>query len=229
MSFKLNKWIDKVYEKQTELGYRVVTIDEENISISCSKCGAIHNLKTDSFIGGRVVKELQVHGDSCSRYFNNLIRNKYDERYVNKFKAYYRYARERCCNINSKDYERYKGKWHFEDYVDYYKECFEAFEFAVEKYGLDSTLSIDRIDGNKGYEKGNVRFVPMYINSQNKDIVIPVLCVNIETKEIFEANSIGELAKKYFDEEKISAIHKSIKNNSIYLNKWKIFYTLKTK
>lgn len=230
MGFKLNtKWINKIYDNQNELEYNVISLDDSNISISCSKCGAIHNLKTESFISNRLTKELKVHGDSCSKYFNNLIRNKYNEKYLKKFKCYYRYARERCCNPNCKDYERYKGKWGFEDYVDYYKVCFETFEIAVNKYGMDSTLSIDRINGSMGYEKGNVRFVPMYINSQNKDIVIPVICVNIETKEVFEANSIGELAKRYFDESKTSAIHNSIKNNSIYLNKWKIFHTLKLK
>lgn len=227
MGFKLDKWGEKVYGKQSELGYRVIEVDDENITISCSECGAIHNLKTESFIGNRIVKGAKIHGGSCSKYFNDLIRSKYGEKHVNRFKAYYRYARERCCNPNSKDYERYKGKWHFQDYVDYYKGCFDAFEYAVEKYGIDSALSIDRINGSMGYEKGNVRFVPMYINSQNKDIVIPVMCVNIETKEVFEANSIGELAKRYFDESKISAIHRSIKNNSIYLNTWKIFHTLK--
>lgn len=56
----------------------------------------------------------------------------------------------------------------------------------------------DRIEGNKGYEKGNVRFVPMKINLQNKDVVIPVMGVNIKTKEVIDANSIGELAGKYF-------------------------------
>lgn len=230
MSYNLNsKWLEEIYKKQDLLGYDVIDISDSEIVVKCRKCDALVTNKIDSFISNRVVKNSILHGDSCSKYYNNIIRSKYQEKVVSKFKAYYRYAHERCCNPNNKDYHRYNGKWKFDDYVDYYKGCFVEFEKSIKKYGLDSGLSIDRIDGTKGYEIGNVRFVPMYINSQNKDIVIPCMAVNIETQEIIKAESINELAIKYFGKNNVSAINGSIKNNGIYLNKWKIFHTIKTR
>lgn len=54
------------------------------------------------------------------------------------------------------------------------------------------------------------------------------MCVNLETKEILEADSLNELASKYFDKNKVSAINQTIHNNTLYLNKYKIFYTIKS-
>lgn len=99
---------------------------------------------------------------------------------------------------------------------------------AIKIYGVDAKLSIDRIDGNKGYEAGNIRFVPVAINNQNKDSIIPVIAVNILTLEVIKANSLNELCINYFDKNKNSAIRQSINNNTIYNKTWKIFYTIKT-
>lgn len=210
------------------LNYTILEDNNKTITIQCNKCGAIKTYEIKSIYTNYKNKKCEIHSENCSKYFNNLIKEELGEELLKKFRNFYRYARERCCNPNNKDYKRYAGKWHFEDYIDYYKNCYEEFKKSINKYGIDSKLSIDRINNNKGYEKGNVRFVPISINLQNKDIVIPCMGVNLVTKEIIEANSIGELAKKYFGETHISTIHSAIKRNKLYNKVWKIFYTIET-
>ncbi|MDI7818096.1 hypothetical protein QMM58_17105, partial [Clostridioides difficile] len=87
--------------------------------------------------------------------------------------------------------------------------------------------SIDRIDNSKGYEIGNVRFVPMNINAKNKDDIYPVMAVNIFDKTIIECDSLVQLANEYF-EGKSTSLYQSVQENRLYLNTWKIFYTIKT-
>lgn len=223
-------YVDWVKQHQTYLGYEFIDFKDEIFTVKCLKCGAVKTYKKESiYTNYKNAKPNSFHTSSCAKYFNDLIRDELGEKLLNKFRGYYRYSRERCCNPNCKDYAKYKGMFKFEDFIHYYKHCYDLFKESINKYGTDCVLSMDRIENNKGYEPNNVRFVPMGVNLQNKDIVIPVMCVDLETKDIYEAVSIGEMAKKYFDgENSISSIHRSIKSNGIYKNRYKIFYTLRT-
>lgn len=220
---KLRLW---VYNNLDILEIDVIKDDTNTnkMTIRCKRCGAIKVLNIDSIYGNHYSDTKSMHGDSCSKYYNDIGKKELGDKIYKKFKESYRFARERCCNPNNKDYPRYKGKMKFVDYVDYFQSCYNCFKESISKYGLDSKLSIDRIDGSKGYEKGNIRFVPMIINNQNKDIVIPVIGVNINTLDVIKANSISELCNIYFDNNKISAVHSAIKENRFYKNTWKIFY-----
>lgn len=152
---------------------------------------------------------------------DKIIKQELGEKHCKSFKNFFRYAKERCFNKNNKDYSKYKNLFNFEDYLDYFNSCYSIYKESIEKYPGE-TLSIDRIDSNKGYTKGNIRFVPIKINLQNKEQIHPVMAVNIKTHQILEANSIKEMAGTYFDS-KCSSIFESINSNGIYKNEWKIF------
>lgn len=229
-SDKLREWI---YENLNLLNITILNDDIINnkMTIKCNECDAIKTLKIDSIYGNNHKNTKSMHGDSCSKYYNDIGRKELGETTFKKFKEHYRFAHERCCNPNCKDYKRYKGKMKFKDYVDYFKCCYEEYKKDLNKYGNDVKLTIDRIDGNKGYEKGNVRFVPLLINNRNKDTIIPVIAVNIQTLEVIKAESVNDLSEKYFEGNKASAITNAIRQNRFYNNNnntWKIFYTYKT-
>lgn len=222
---KCKKWI---LDNIEILNIQILEQNNNKLKIKCKVCEAIRTLTIESIYSNYHSELRSMHGESCSKYFNDIGRKELGERSFKKFREHYRFARERCCNPNSKDYERYQGKMKFKDFVEYFKSCFHLYKQSLAQYGADVKLSIDRIDGNKGYESGNIRFVPMIVNLKNKDIIIPVIGVNIHTLEVIKANSVHELCDIYFDENKCSAISESIKQNRIYNNTWKIFYTIKT-
>lgn len=73
---------------------------------------------------------------------------------------------QRCVNHNLKGWKNYGGKG--------IKVCDEWKDFAnfknwAEKNGYTQILSIDRIDGNKGYEPSNCRWATKKIQSSNRD------------------------------------------------------------
>ena len=216
------KFINENYKK---LDIKIIKIDEFECTYECLKCGAIKTNTLNS-IRRQWKEQNTLHTEACSKYFNDLIKNELNEKQLKQFRSFYRYAKERCCNPNSKDYVRYKGKFHFEDYTDYVNSCYGIYKEAYLIYG-ENNLSIDRIDNSKGYEHNNIRFVPMSINSQNKDEIYPVMAVNIITKQILESPSLTKMANKYFNGKQTS-LYQSVTENRLYLNTWKIFYTIET-
>lgn len=147
----------------------------------------------------------------------DCIRNDMGVECAKIFHNKYRAAKERCCNKNNKDYEHYKGLFKFKNFVDFYNCCYGDFKNSYIQYG--NNLSIDRIDGAKGYEKGNVRFVPMELNLKNKPNVVPILIVDTKTKEEKVFNTFGE-ASRYIHGS--GAMWKAYKNNKLYRKRYLI-------
>lgn len=223
---KTNRPMRKYIEENfNSMKIEIINLDDYRLEYKCLICGAIKSA-TLTAIKKSLEKSNILHSESCSRYFNNIIKKQLDIKKLNQFRGFYRYAKERCNNPNNKDYERYKGKFLFKDYPHYFNCCYEHYKQSLLKYN-DESLSIDRIDNSKGYEPNNIRFIPMRTNLQNKDCIFPVMAVNIKTKEILEASSVNELAELYFDK-KTNSIWESIKYNRLYLKTWKIFYTIET-
>ena len=220
-----------VEENKEILNCAILAEDKDGkgeITIQCDKCGAIHTYKQKHSFYKKVSSlEREFHSELCSRHFNGIIKQDIGEKGLRGFKAKYRGAKERCCNPNSKDYSRYKGKFKFVDYVDFYNHTYNLYKEAVETFGLDN-ISIDRIDNSKGYEPNNIRFVPMSINLKNKDVVIPVMCVDILTHEIYESDSLTSLWTQYMQEHSKTAMYESIVENRMFKNRYKIFYIPKT-
>jgi hypothetical protein len=187
--------------------------------IECPVCHAKLTYKWKSSL--RNIKS--IHGANCSKYYQNQVTKELGEQACKKFSSTYRHAKERCTNKNSKDYYCYKGKWGFTDYVDYHFCCYSSFRDAwLRKI---ENISIDRIDGNLGYEKDNVRFISMGDNLRNKDRIKPVMALNIETNECLTANSLASLVNSNSTTFKsLSAMHHHLKNGGLYKKKWKVVY-----
>ena len=137
----------------------------------------------------------------------------------------YHGIKQRCYNKNNPKYDLYGGKgvkmcneW-YDDYLVFK-------QWSLENgYKPNQNLSIDRIDGEKGYEKGNVRFIPLEENLRNKACVKTVRLENVITGEIIIEPSLGRASVRLFGDTKhASAISRTIKRNGVYLNTWKITY-----
>lgn len=192
----------------------------KKIEVICSFCGAIKSYSPKS----GVPKE-NKHSITCSGYFQSLIEKELGTKAKERFTSTFRHAKERCCNPKSKDYDRYKGKWNFVDYVEFHKDNYDSFKAIWLSEENKRVISIDRINGNLPYQPKNVRWVTMKENLQNKPNVKPVFAINILTGETLHSKSLGSLVsenQKIF--RSLSAIHSCLKNESIYKNTWKINY-----
>lgn len=224
MAIDYKQW---VIDNQTNLKYTVIDFNNEcgklYVTFECNICGAIKRIESKSLYRNNKDKE-NMHSERCSSYYFKLQDAELGEKHRKKFKDFYRYAKERCTNPNSKDYQFYKGKWWFDDYTHYYHSCWGEYKDALIRYG-DTPLSIDRIDGAKGYEDGNIRFVPMEVNLRNKDNVIPIRLENIMTGEVYVEPSLGMASiRLYGDTTHASAISRAIKRDGIFLKIWKVSY-----
>ena len=80
--------------------------------------------------------------------------------------------KDRCCNPNSKDYERYGGRGI--KICDEWKNDFLAFYNWSMNNGYSDELQIDREDNSKGYSPENCRWVTTKQNSNNRRSSIKV-------------------------------------------------------
>lgn len=77
----------------------------------------------------------------------------------------YRAMKTRCYNANAKSYKWYgaRGITICEEWQDY-----SEFKNWAHSNGYESDLTIDRIDGDKGYSPENCRWVSMKVQSNNR-------------------------------------------------------------
>jgi len=74
----------------------------------------------------------------------------------------------RCTEPNHKDFHNYGGRGiqnMFLSFADFYD--YVVNELHISKFELIENLDIDRIDNNRGYQRGNVRFVSHRQNMNN--------------------------------------------------------------
>lgn len=207
-------------DNQKKRGYKIVSINNDMITIQCKTCNAIKTMKLSSLYR---YESAGTHNEFCSRYWLKIGREEIGDKAMKCFHDCYRRAHERCYNPNCKDYVRYKGKFGFRDFSEYYLTCFDDFKQSI-KTILLKDITIDRIDGSKKYEPNNVRFVSMLVNLQNKPNVIPVKMTNIVTNEVIKGASFEDLARKYKNISYASALHRACKNNRLYKKTWKVEY-----
>lgn len=74
--------------------------------------------------------------------------------------------KDRCYNINSKDYKNY-GRRDIAVCSEWKDDFMTFYDWSIHN-GYDDTLTIDRIDNNKGYEPSNCRWVDMKTQQRNK-------------------------------------------------------------
>lgn len=217
MNYK--KWL---YDNQKTLNYKVIWTNGMIATIECNQCGARKQIQIKSLIKNRN----KIHNQFCSQYYLNIAKKEIGNKAAMNFHNTYRRAHERCLNPNCKDYQKYKNKFHFIDFCEYFKSCYELYKDAL-KHHDSNELSIDRIDGTKGYEPGNIRFVTMTENLKNKYYVKPVKATNIIDGNVIVGVSFGDLADKLtkYNKNNIvypSTLHKAYTENKTYLKQWKI-------
>jgi len=102
---------------------------------------------------------------------------------------------QRCHNPNVESYSRYGGRKENPVKVcNRWRESFENFRDDLFDQWEDG-LQLDRIEGSKGYEPGNVRFVNKYIQMRNRKGVISIDVVK-QIKEKLKNQRQCDIAKE---------------------------------
>lgn len=155
-------------------------LDSQRVLIQCNTCKNIFSYyKTNLY---------KFHHSSnkgnCIATLHRKIEAQYGKEFEEKFFQTANGAKNRVLNPNNKDYYAYKDLgFGFRDNFEFAELELEKFAEAAKTYGLKN-ISIDRIDGSKGYYHDNIRYVPMDINLRNKSICKEILCKNLNTGEI---------------------------------------------
>lgn len=87
-------------------------------------------------------------------------------------------ARQRCTNPNDKWYQNYGGRgleFRFESVA-------AAAVWVMENLGLERDKEIDRIDNNRGYEPGNLRWATRQQNANNRRASVTAQVYKIRTE-----------------------------------------------
>lgn len=110
--------------------------------------------------------------------------------------------KDRCDNPKNHRYKHYgaRGIWHeFEHFIDFYDYAKPLLLKAMEEVDSDMyKLSLDRIDNNKGYIKGNLRFANRKTQILNSSKILNRIVTFTdkitEEKTVFKGKSNQEIA-----------------------------------
>ena len=110
------------------------------------------------------------------------------DKYLKRFRKIYSCMRYRTTNPKSDKYNFYGGRGissdYYADFIVFYKELFESYKNHVDKYGENET-TLDRIDPNGNYEKGNVRWATRAQQANNTRSNV-FFKINNDTKTLSE-------------------------------------------
>lgn len=192
-----NKKINIICKCKCFCGYtRDIPYSKLNNNILCKKCGNIYNYQGKTFgcltiieivdVKKRIVKckclcgheynknlykvtspTHQInHCGHCDAEFAKKHPNSTCKYKNQRLKHLFYGVLDRCYNANNKDYKNYGQKG-----IDVYKEWVldinKFCEWALEN-GYNESLSLDRIDGNKGYYPENCRWATMKQQQNNR-------------------------------------------------------------
>jgi hypothetical protein len=155
--------LNKTFGDMTVIGYKRNVGDRHctNLIVKCNICGCERDdVNYTDFI---IRHSGYNHNPTCARY----QRFKEDNlRLYNIWSS----MKKRCNNPNNENYQNYGGrgiKCLYDDFTDFYKDMYESYIEHCEKFGEKDT-TIDRIDVNGNYEKGNIRWATIEEQSTNK-------------------------------------------------------------
>lgn len=108
------------------------------------------------------------HTKSCGCYNKKRstdVNTKHGLEGTRIYNTYYN-MRSRCYNPNNKEYKHY-GKRGITVCEEWLNDFMAFYDWSI-KHGYSESLSIDRIDNNKGYDPTNCRWVDMKTQQRNK-------------------------------------------------------------
>ena len=124
----------------------------EKLRIKCSICG-----RTKESSSAAIRHSKQSHKMVCSRLIDWSSHPKFHKTWLS--------IRWRTTNPNSSHYYLYGARGiksdAFENFADFYDTMYESYLKAIEEYGDESILSIDRVDVNGNYCPKNCRWISM--------------------------------------------------------------------
>lgn len=128
--------------------------------LKCSVCG-----KEKELYIGEINKLKRVSHKYCSHGLNDgSVEYK-------KFHSIWTSMRTRTNNPKCKYFGEYGGRGIKSDsyryFIDFYNDYYDLFLESINKYGIKN-VSIDRIENNKSYELGNIRFTTSKTQSRNR-------------------------------------------------------------
>lgn len=173
--------------KGKQFGDYIVLSSNNGIhKIKCSVCGF-----EKSVISTVLYHKIGLSHQGCG----NFVKDKY----YKKLHSTWSSLRTRTNNKNCNAYKDYGGRGitsvDFEYFNDFYNYAKPLLISAEKEYNTFN-LSIDRIDNNKGYSIGNIRFVTADIQSRNRRTNRK--CVGISPNgEIYYFKVISDFAKQH--------------------------------
>lgn len=130
----------------------------------------------------------------CNHEETEKIRKNYPE-----FYRCWNHIKARINNPNLEHYERYGGRGLDNDYeyfVDFCDELFQSYLEHVKQYGLANT-TVERIDNDLGYIKGNIKWATWKEQAVNRCTTIEWECINTMTNTIVHTNNLKQFAREY--------------------------------
>lgn len=159
----------------------------------CNVCGRENNI---DFISGVLTHTRTVHS-SCGK---DRIRGKGLASSNVRFHRIWQSMRRRTNNPTEEHYSYYGGRGiksdAFDLFVDFYDQMHESYLEAIEKYGEESLVSLDRIDPNGDYTPENCRWVSLNEQKKNKRNSKWFEAISPEGKKFVGCNRV-QFAKKH--------------------------------
>lgn len=126
------------------------------LKVECLKCGRQRQLKTNALFSQVITHKDCIKLVPKDKYFQII-----SERFQNII--------QRTSNANNTHYEYYGGRGiscQFDHLIDFYDYIREDFVKSAELHGLKN-ISIDRIDNDGDYAKGNIRLTTRTVQQSN--------------------------------------------------------------
>lgn len=147
--------VGKKYGDFVIVGYT----DDWKYKCKCTVCG-----KTKVLIYNEIQNLKRVSHKWCAIGDNDNTKE------WRKFHSIWTSMRTRTTNQNAKHYKDYGGRGissdDYKDFLVFKRDFYDEFLLAIEKYGFKE-VSIDRIDNNGSYTKGNIRFTDKRTQATN--------------------------------------------------------------
>ena len=181
--------------------------------VECTVCGRQKRMR-----GERISNHVATTHTACNRSDSIVSDNK-------RFHAIWAGIRSRTTNPNSRSYKDYGARGisseEFTNYVDFYDMMYQSYCEAVEKYGDESLITIERIDVNGDYTHDNLTWIPKAQQSTNKRNTIHCIA-QAPSKTIYRLQS---LSLTFLSEHNLNrnAVYNCLKRKA-YTHKAWIFY-----